>query len=143
MAILSVDDINDLCKNTLIEHLGIVFTEAGRKNIKAVMPVDAHTIQPMGLLHGGAVMALAETVGSVGSYNIVDRNKFDVVGIEINGNHISNTKTKSVYAIARLLHKGKRTHVWDVDVFDEENKTISVCRITNMILERNGKHLLK
>ncbi|MBN2610800.1 MAG: hotdog fold thioesterase [Bacteroidales bacterium] len=138
MKLLSVEDINKICKGSLIDHLGIVFTESGEKAIKAVMPVDSRTKQPMGLLHGGAVMALVETVGSVGSYNIVDREKFDVVGMEINGNHIGNTKCKYVYAKARLLHKGKRTHVWGVEVFDEDHKAISICRITNMVIEKEG-----
>ena len=139
MALLSPDDINILCKDTLIDHLGIVITEAGKKIIKATMPVDLRTKQPMGILHGGAIMALVETVGSVGSFNIVDRDKYDVVGIEINGNHIVSVKKGVVYAVGHLIHQGKRTHVWNVNVYDESHKPVSVCRITNMILEKNGK----
>ncbi len=139
MALLSVEDINILCKDTLIEHLGILITEAGKKIIKATMPVDTRTRQPLGLLHGGAIMALVETVGSVGSFNIVDRDKYDVVGIEINGNHIASAKSGIVYAVGHLIHQGKKTHVWTVNVFDESHKPVSVCRITNMILDKNGK----
>ncbi len=139
MALLAVNDLNNLCKNTLIDHLGIVFTDIQPEVIKATMPVDKRTKQPLGLLHGGAIMALAETVGSTGSYNLVDRDKYNVVGIEINGNHIGNTTLKFVYAVARLIHKGQKTHVWNVDVYDEKDKHISVCRVTNMILEKTGK----
>jgi 1,4-dihydroxy-2-naphthoyl-CoA hydrolase len=138
MTLLSAEDINEFCKNSLIDHLGIIVTELGTKTVRATMPVDYRTKQPMGLLHGGAVMALVETVGSIGSYNLIDPIKFDVVGIEINGNHIGNTKCKSVYAIAHLIHQGKKTHVWNVDIFDEEDTPISVCRITNMVIEKNG-----
>ena len=139
MALLIAEDINKICKNTLIDHLGIVITVVEENLVKGTMPVDNRTMQPFGLLHGGAIMALVETVGSVGSYNLVDREVNEVVGIEINGNHIGNTRCKSVYAIAKLVHKGKKTHVWSVEVFDEENKPISVCRITNMVIEKNGK----
>ena len=137
MGLLSVENINELCRNSLIDHLGITITEMNENTVRATMPVDNRTKQPLGLLHGGAVMALAETVGSLGSYNLVDPLKFDVVGIEINGNHIGNTKSSYVYAVAKLIHHGKITHVWSVDIFDEENTPISVCRMTNMVLERN------
>jgi 1,4-dihydroxy-2-naphthoyl-CoA hydrolase len=141
MGLLSVEDINEFCKNSLIDHLGIEITGISTDTVKATMPVDNRTKQPLGLLHGGAVMALVETAGSIGSYNLVDPGKYDVVGIEINGNHIGNTKCRFVYAIAHLIHHGKKTHVWNVDIFDEENTPISVCRITNMVLEKTGKQL--
>jgi 1,4-dihydroxy-2-naphthoyl-CoA hydrolase len=136
MGLLTVEDINRLCRDSLIEHLGITITEMNADMVKATMPVDKRTKQPLGLLHGGAVMALVETVGSIGSYNLVDPAKFEVVGIEINGNHIGNTKCSYVYAIAQLIHHGRKTHVWNVDIFDEEDTPISVCRITNMVLEK-------
>jgi len=141
MGLLAVEDINKLCKNSLIEHLGISITEINANTVKATMPVDNRTKQPLGLLHGGSVMALVETVGSIGSYYLVDPEKFDVVGIEINGNHIGNTTCSFVYAIAYLIHHGRKTHVWNVDVFDENNVPISVCRITNMVLEKPGKQM--
>ncbi len=139
MQLLSVDEINALCKRSLIEHLGITITLSEENRIQASMPVDHRTRQPLGLLHGGAVMALVETVGSIGSYNLVDRDKYDVVGIEINGNHIGNTTSDNVYAIGKLLHRGTKTHVWGVEVFDRENKPVSICRITNMVIEKNGR----
>jgi 1,4-dihydroxy-2-naphthoyl-CoA hydrolase len=133
---MTIDEINKLCRNTLIDHLGIVFTESGLNSIKAQMPVDHRTIQPRGLLHGGASLALAETVGSVGSFVMVDRTLFDVVGIEVNGNHIGNTKSSYVVATGTLIHKGKSTHVWDIRIEDEHHNPVSVCRVTNMVLER-------
>lgn len=139
MGSLSVKDVNELCKNSLIDHLGIVITELGYDTVKATMPVDDRTKQPLGLLHGGAVMALVETVGSVGSYNLVDPEKFNVVGIEINGNHIGNTKLSYVYAVGHLVHQGKKTHVWNVNIFDEMNVPVSVCRMTNMIIEKTDQ----
>lgn len=139
MGSLSIKDVNELCKNSLIDHLGIVITELSFDTVKATMPVDNRTKQPLGLLHGGAVMALVETVGSVGSYNLVDPEKFDVVGIEINGNHIGNTNLHYVYAVGHLVHQGKKTHVWSVNIFDEKNVPVSVCRMTNMVIEKTGQ----
>ena len=136
---MTVENINELCRNSMIDHLGIVITEMNEHTVRATMPVDKRTKQPLGLLHGGAVMALAETVGSLGSYNLVDPLKYDVVGMEINGNHIGNKKSSYVYAVARIIHRGKITHVWSVDIFDEKDTPISVCRITNMVIEKNGK----
>jgi 1,4-dihydroxy-2-naphthoyl-CoA hydrolase len=136
MPLLSVQSLNEICKNTLANHLGIVITEVGDDFIKATMPVDNRTKQPYGLLHGGAVMSLAETLGGAGSSSLIDGLKFKVVGIEINGNHIGNTKCSSVYAVGKLIHKGRKTHVWNIEVYDEEKHLLSVCRLTNMILEK-------
>jgi 1,4-dihydroxy-2-naphthoyl-CoA hydrolase len=133
---MTITEINNLCKNTLIDHLGIEITEAKEGFIVARMPVDKRTIQPMKLLHGGATMALAETIGSVGSYIMVDNTKFDVVGIEINGNHIGNTKAAYVIATANIIHKGQKTHVWDIRINDEFNNPISICRLTVMVVDK-------
>jgi len=132
-------DLNDFCKNSLIDYLDIRFTKTKDGYLEAKMPVDRRTIQPMGLLHGGAIMALAETVGSAGSYLMLERDKFNVVGIEINGNHIGNTKTDYVIAVGELIHRGQKTHVWDIKVFDAENVPISVCRLTNLIINKGEK----
>jgi uncharacterized protein (TIGR00369 family) len=90
----------------------------------------------MRLLHGGATMALAETVGSVGSYVMIDQSKFDVVGMEINGNHIGNTQSEYVEATGTIIHKGAKTHVWDIRINDQFNNPVSVCRMTNMIIDK-------
>ena len=136
---MTVDEVNQLCRNTLIDHLGIEFTEITDGFVVARMPVDKRTIQPMNLLHGGATLALAESVGSVGSYVMVDRTKYDVVGMEINANHIGNTNAKYVIATGEIIHKGQKTHVWDIKISDQYNSPISVCRLTNMIIEKNGR----
>ncbi|HOK52355.1 MAG TPA: PaaI family thioesterase [Bacteroidales bacterium] len=133
----TADELNKLCEGTLISHLAIQFTEVTDNKIVATMPVDKRTMQPMGLLHGGAILALMETVGSAGSYLHIDEKNYMAVGIEVNANHVSNTKTKSVYAVGRLLHKGKRTHVWSVEVYDSDHKPLSFGRVTNMIIESN------
>ncbi len=132
---LKARELNASCQNTLIDHLGIEFTEVRNGSLKARMPIDHRTIQPFKQLHGGAVMALAETIGSAGSYMLVDPEKQYVVGLEINGNHIGNTKSSYVTATANILHKGKTIHVWDIRVNDEFDKPVSVCRMTNMIIE--------
>lgn len=128
-------ELNNSCRNTLIEHLGIVFTDISEGQIEATMEVDHRTIQPMKLLHGGAIMALAETVGSAGSFTMIDRSKYYVVGMEINGNHVGSATSGKVTGKGRLLHKGKRTHVWEILVNDQFGNLVSICRMTNMILE--------
>lgn len=131
-----LEELNENCSNTLISNLGIVFTEISDGKIVATMPVDNRTIQPMKLLHGGAIMALAETVGGAGSYSIIDRQKYYAVGLEINANHIGSATSGFVTGTGRLLHKGKRTHVWEILVNDNSGNPVSVCRLTNMILEK-------
>lgn len=129
------EELNHLCSNTMISHLGIEFTDAGTGFVKASMPVDNRTVQPTGILHGGASFALAETVGSAGSYLITDKEKFNVVCMQMSGNHVSQVSSGYVYAHATLLHKGSMTHVWDVRISGENGKTVAICRLTNMILK--------
>ncbi|HEX3010227.1 MAG TPA: hotdog fold thioesterase [Bacteroidales bacterium] len=128
-------ELNENCRNTLVEHLGIEFTDIAEGMLVAKMPVDNRTIQPMKLLHGGATMALAETVGSAGSFTLIDRNRFYVVGMEINANHVGSATSGFVTGTGRLLHKGKRTHVWEILVNDQFGNPVSICRMTNMIME--------
>ena len=128
--------LNEFCKSTLIEHLGIEFTEIGENFIVARMPVDYRTIQPMKILHGGASLALAETVGGAGSFLQIDASRFNVVGMQVNANHIGSPAEGYVYAHGTLLHKGTKTHVWDVIITDDNGIKISACRITNMIIEK-------
>ncbi len=126
--------INDLCKSTLIEHLGIEFIEVSAGKVIARMPVDHRTIQPAKRLHGGASMALAESVGSVGSYLLVDNTKYQVLGVEISGSHVGTTKENSVMAVATLVHQGKSSHVWEIRIQDEIDVLVSICRLTNRII---------
>lgn len=131
------EELNDFCKNSLVDHLGIEFTDAGEGYLKARMPVDKRTIQPMGILHGGASLALAETLGSAGSYSMVDKSKYNVVGVQMNANHVGSISDDYVYAHASILHKGSRTHVWDIIITAEDGRKISVCRLTNMLVEKS------
>jgi uncharacterized protein (TIGR00369 family) len=127
---------NEINKNTLMETLGIVFTDFGDDFVEATMPVNPRVHQPAGLLHGGATAALAESLGSLGSFIMVGDEAAGVVGIEINANHIRSIREGLVTARGTLLHKGRKTHVWDIKVTDEEGRLISVCRLTNMILPK-------
>jgi len=131
---LTPEMLNDLCKNTLIGHLGIEIIEATPGKVVARMPVDSRTIQPAKRLHGGASMALAESVGSIGSFMLVDSSKFQVLGVEISGSHVGTTRENSVLAIATIVHQGKSSHVWEIRIQDEKGTLVSICRLTNRIL---------
>jgi len=117
-----------------MEHLGIVYTEVSDGRIVAKMPVDSRTFQPMKRLHGGATMALAESVGSAGSLTLVDPKQFAVLGVEISGSHVATTRENEVFGIGTLVHRGKTQHVWEIRVEDKTGKLISLCRLTNRIV---------
>ena len=123
-------------KNTLSEYLDIQFTELGDDYLKATMPVDHRTHQPYGLLHGGASAALAETLGSVCSALVINREKFMCVGIEINANHIRSARSGIVTGTCVPIHIGGTTHVWDIRIHDEKNKLLCVSRLTVAILKK-------
>lgn len=127
---------NALGKDTLVEGLGITFIPSAPGTFAATMPVDRRTFQPMGLLHGGATAALAETLGSMGSAMLVDREKFAVVGIELNANHLKSVRSGTVTATGTLLHKGRTTHVWDIRVNNAEGELVAVCRLTNVVITK-------
>lgn len=133
---MSVEEINKrYLKNTLMEQLGIVITGFEGEVITAKMPVDKRTHQPVGLLHGGASVALAESIGSMASFlMLLDNPEAHVVGLEINANHIRAVKSGFVYATGNLLHKGKSTHIWDIKIRDESEKLVCVCRLTNAVI---------
>jgi 1,4-dihydroxy-2-naphthoyl-CoA hydrolase len=130
-----LEQINAFRKNTLMEALDIRCVELGDDYIVATMPVDHRTHQPMGLLHGGASAALIESIGSMGSTLLIDLEKEAPVGIEINANHLGGMRSGTVKAIGKLVHGGKRTHVWQVDLYDHETER-HVCtgRLTIMIV---------
>jgi len=130
-----INKLNSICKGTFISFLGIKFLDYGTDFIEASMPVD-DKLQPMGLLHGGASLALAETIASGGSYLLVDPEKYDVLGLQVSGNHISSVSEGMLYARADIVHKGKTTHVWDVKIKTEGDKLISVIRVTVMVVEK-------
>ncbi|MES2627921.1 MAG: hotdog fold thioesterase [Bacteroidota bacterium] len=125
--------VNQWNKNTMMEVLDMKFTEIGTEHLVATMPVDHRTHQPMGLLHGGATIALAETVGSVGSALMVDTKKFAVVGLNMQANHLKSIRSGLVSATGRIIHAGKSTHIWDITITGPEGQVISICRFTNFI----------
>lgn len=133
---LSLEDLSALGKGTMGEYIGIEFTEVGENYIKATMPVDHRTIQPYGLLHGGASCVLAETVGSIASALVIDQAQFICVGLEINANHIRSARKGVVTARATPIHLGKTTHVWDIRITDQEEQLVCVSRLTVAILEK-------
>lgn len=129
--------VNSYNKNTLMEVLGIKCIEIGDDYVVSTMPVDHRTHQPMGLLHGGASAALIESIGSVGSTLLLDLSKENPVGLEVNANHVSAVKSGMVKAIGKIVHAGKRTHLWQVDIFDmETDKLVCTGRLTIMIVSR-------
>ncbi len=134
---MTIEEINRICKDTFIGYLDIEFLEYGDNYVTARMPVDENKLQPMGLLHGGASLALAETVASAGSVFMVDENKYNVLGLQVTGNHISTLSSGEVIARAEIVHKGNSTHVWDVKISSQEGKLISVARVTNIIIEKD------
>lgn len=127
---------NDFCKNTLMETLGMVFIDAGEDFLTATMPVNSRVHQPMGLLHGGATVALAESVGSAASLLQVNPEITEVRGIEISANHLRAKRDGIVTGTARIVHKGRSLHLWEVKITDETGKLISLCKITNMVMPR-------
>jgi uncharacterized protein (TIGR00369 family) len=131
----TVDQLNALNHNTLSAHLGIEFTEVGDDYLKARMPVDDRTRQPLGLLHGGASAALIETLGSVASAMRLDLNQQVPVGLEINANHLRPVKSGMVFGAATALHLGRRTHVWEVKIEDEAGQLVCVGRLTVMVVD--------
>lgn len=133
---VSLDQLNDTGKNTMSAALGMEFTEIGPDYLRMIMPVNDLTRQPYGLLHGGASVALAETIGSVGSSLIIDSTKQICVGLDINANHIKGVKDGYVHAIARPLHIGSTTHVWDIRICDEHNKLVCISRLTVAIRDK-------
>ena len=127
---------NSMIKNTMIEHLDIEYTDIGENYLEATMPVTSKVHQPMGLLHGGANAALAESLGSLGSHLMVNDPNKAVVGIEINANHIKSVRDGVVTARGELIHKGRTTHVWDIKIHSDQNVLLSVCRLTNMVIDK-------
>jgi len=121
---------------SLPQHLGIEFTEIGEDFVRARMPVDDRTRQPYGILHGGASVALAETLGSTGAGLVVDPDKYRVVGQEINANHVRAISEGFVIGTARPLHLGKRSHVWEIRITDEQDRLVCISRITMFVIDR-------
>lgn len=133
---VDLTELNAWHNNTLQQLLEIKFTEVGNDYLKAVMPVKDHHKQPMGLLHGGANVTLAESLGSVASVLCIDTSKFICVGLEINANHLKAVRSGFVYGITKPIHLGRSTQVWEIKIYNDADELTCISRITNSILEK-------
>ncbi|RAP37810.1 esterase [Legionella quinlivanii] len=133
---ITIEQLNQYIKNTMSEVLGMQFVEIGDDFLKASMPVDDRTRQPFGLLHGGANVALAETVASMAANGVIDPQRYYCVGLEINANHLRAVKEGVVTAIASPIHLGRTTQVWEINIFDERGKKTCVSRMTAAVVKR-------
>lgn len=127
---------NKFSKNTLMETLQIQYVDVGEDFLTAKMPVNPSVHQPMGILHGGASVALAESVGSAASNIFIDSEKFIVKGLEISANHLKSKRDGDVFATAKIIHKGRTTHLWEIRIVDENGALISLCKLTNIVLAK-------
>jgi len=134
-----LDICQKMCKNTLMETLGITYIDAGEDFLTAKMPVNSAVHQPMGILHGGATVALAESVGSAASHFFIDTTNFEIKGIEISANHLKSKISGEVFATAKIIHKGRQLHLWEIRITDENNQLISLCKLTNIVLPKTIK----
>ena len=132
---VQLEALNEMNKGCLVDHLGIEFTEIGADYIEAKMPVDHRTKQPMGLLHGGASVALAETMGSIAATLQIDMKTQAVVGVEINANHLGSVREGYVIARVTPVHIGRSTQVWNIAIKNENGKKVAVSRITIAVLD--------
>ena len=127
---------NEISKNTLMQTLNIEYVDAGPDYLTATMPVNPSVHQPMGVLHGGASVALAESVGSAASFLFVNGEQSEVRGIEISANHVKSKRNGIVTATARIIHKGSSIHLWEIRITDEKESLISLCKLTTMVLPK-------
>lgn len=128
--------INQLTPETIVERIGIEFTEVGHDFLKARMPVDERTVQPARILHGGASVVLAETLGSVAAYLCIDSHHKTAVGLEINANHVRAVRDGEVTGTVTPLHLGNTTHIWQIRIHDNGERLVCIARITMAILDR-------
>lgn len=134
----TLDLCNALCKNTLMETLHITFIDVGADYLTAQMPVTSRVHQPDGVLHGGASVALAESVGSAASYLFLDTAHFMIRGLEISANHTRSIKSGFVNATARFLHKGRTTQLWEIRITDQDEQLVSICKLTTIALPKSS-----
>jgi len=133
---LTIPEIQAMCSNSMVEHLGIEFTEIGSDFISAKMPVDHRTHQPLGMLHGGASAALAETLGSVAAHLVIDPEKFYCVGLEINANHVKSVTEGWVFGTTRPVHIGARTQIWEIIIKNKEDQLVCISRLTMAVIKK-------
>lgn len=131
---ISLEEVNQRCRNSLIDHLGIEFTDIGDDHLSATMPIDRRTLQPMGILHGGASCVLAETIGSVAANYCIDPTVKVCVGLDININHIRQVRTGQVTGVGKPLHLGKTTQVWEIKIYNEGKQLVAIARLTMAVI---------
>lgn len=136
---VTLDALNRLSEGSAVSHLGIAFSGIGEDWLQATMPVDERTRQPAGVLHGGASVLLAETLGSVASTICVDRTRFACVGLEISANHVKAVQSGHVVGTARPLHIGRTTHVWDIRIENPDGQLVCASRFTVCVVARKGQ----
>lgn len=134
----NLEHMNAMCKNTACEALGIEITEVGPDYIRGTMPADTRTFQPFGLVHGGANVVLAETLGSIGANLLVDNSKFYCVGQEVNANHLRGVRSGKVTGTAKLWHAGKSSQVWSIELHDDSGKLSCISRLTMAVVPVPG-----
>lgn len=132
-----LESLNLWVKNSLIGALGIKFTKLENGLVEGFLVLSDKNSRPDGILHGGANLALAESLAGLGSMLLVDNQKFDVLGTQISGNHTGILKKGKAFATAKIIHQGNKTHIWNVDITSEEGRLISTVRVTNMIINKN------
>ena len=135
---IDLDRINGWNRNTLVEHLGMRVTEVGDDFVRGTMPVDARTHQPFGLLHGGASVALAESLGSLAANLTLDSAREMAVGLDINANHVRAVTTGQVTGTARVLHRGRTTQVWEIRIEDDGGRLVCISRLTMAVVPRKA-----
>lgn len=133
---VTLDALNKLSKNTMAEQIGLEFTAIGEDSIEATIPVDNRTHQPMGLLHGGASVTLAETLGSVAATCCIDISKQFCVGLEINANHLRSARDGVVKGITKPIHIGKKTQVWEIRIHNQKEELVCISRLTVAVLDK-------
>jgi 1,4-dihydroxy-2-naphthoyl-CoA hydrolase len=131
----TLEDIQGYSRSSMVEHLDLRFTEIGPDFLRGTLPVDSRTTQPFGLLHGGASVVLAETLGSVAATHCVDMSRYYCVGLEVNANHLRSARSGLVTGTARPIHLGKRSQVWDIRIEDEKGRLTCISRLTVSVLE--------
>lgn len=136
---MDLEQLNAINHKTMADHLGIVFTQYGDDFITAKMPIDQRTLQPFGIMHGGASCALAESVGSLAANCCIDRENQVCVGLDINTSHIRQAKSGFVIGTARPIHIGRTTHIWEIRITNEQNQLVSLTRLTMIILDLKAR----
>jgi 1,4-dihydroxy-2-naphthoyl-CoA hydrolase len=136
--LLTLEELNAGRSGTILEHIGVEFTQIGDDFVRGIMPVDGRTRQPYGLLHGGASVALAETLGSTGASMCIDAERYQCVGQEINANHVRPARSGHVTGTARPVHLGGRTHVWSIEITNEAGKLVCISRLTVAVIRRGS-----